>query len=117
MDVLCGGATRRGAETCWTPIATGLTPHGLRHSHRTMLEDLGIAPVLIDDRMGHKDGSVQRRYTHVTARMRQRLARKLTEEWEESLRARYRMYPESLVTALNTLLDAHAQAKNSLIIP
>jgi hypothetical protein len=29
------------ADACWLPIAPGLTPHGLRHSHRTVMEELG----------------------------------------------------------------------------
>lgn len=29
------------ADACWLPIAPGLTPHGLRHSHRTLIKELG----------------------------------------------------------------------------
>lgn len=29
------------ADSCWLPISKGLTPHGLRHTHRTVMEDLG----------------------------------------------------------------------------
>ena len=32
-------AGRAGA--CWLPIADGLTPHGLRHLHKTLMEELG----------------------------------------------------------------------------
>ncbi len=64
-----GGASER-AEACWLPIAKGLTPHGLRHTHRTMMEDLGTEKVLMDERMGHIDGSVSARYAHVTPGMR-----------------------------------------------
>ncbi|MEV6845288.1 tyrosine-type recombinase/integrase [Actinoplanes sp. NPDC051411] len=66
------GATRR-ADTCWLPIAKGLTPHGLRHSHKTAMQELGVPSTLQDDRMGHADGSVQARYSHITATMCQRL--------------------------------------------
>jgi integrase len=59
------------ADACWLPIAKGLTPHGLRHSHRTHMEDLGTEKVLMDERMGHIDGSVSARYAHVTPGMRQ----------------------------------------------
>ena len=58
------------AEMCGVPIAVDLTPHGLRHSHRTNLEEAGIRPVLIDERIGHDDGSVRRCYTHITQAMR-----------------------------------------------
>jgi integrase len=37
----------------------GLTPHGLRHTHKTLMEELGTPGKLMDERMGHEDGSVQ----------------------------------------------------------
>jgi hypothetical protein len=52
------------AEACWLPIAPGLTPHRLRHSYKTMMEDLGTPKPLMDAQMGHSDGSVQARYSH-----------------------------------------------------
>lgn len=94
------------ADACWLPIARGLTPHGLRHSHKTVMEELGIPPKLMDERMGHEDGSVQARYSHITARMRNRLMGELTEQWEESLDARLAMQARSPVTALDALLRA-----------
>lgn len=97
------------AEACWVPIAPGLTPHGLRHSHRTLMEELGTPPVLADERMGHTDGSVQRRYTHVTADMRARLAEELTRCWESALDARLAMSEVSPVAVLDELLQARAK--------
>ena len=47
-------------------VAKGLTRHGLCHTHRTMMEDLGTEKVLMDERMGRIDGSVSPRYAHVT---------------------------------------------------
>ena len=96
---------------CWMPIAADLTPHGLRHSHRTRLEESGIRPVLIDERMGHEDGSVQRRDTHVTQAMRDELQEVLTARWEASLDARAAMSPGSPVTVLDGLLRARHEAK------
>jgi len=92
------------AEACWLPVAAGLTPHGLRHTHRTLMEELGIPPKLMDERMGHLDGSVQSRYTHVTATMRQQLLDGLTGLWEAALDARRAMASGSPVTALDRLL-------------
>ena len=57
------------AEACWLPIAPGLTPHGLRHTYKTLMVELGTPAKLMDDRMGHQDGSVQARYAHVTPDM------------------------------------------------
>lgn len=101
------GATDR-ADACWTPIAKGLTPHGLRHTHRTMMEDLGTPKVLMDERMGHIDASISARYAHVTPTMRKRLMLALTEQWEAALDARLAMNPTSPVRALNGLLRTRA---------
>ncbi|WP_219910738.1 LacI family DNA-binding transcriptional regulator [Saccharothrix carnea] len=92
------------ADACWLPIAEGLTPHGLRHTHRTLLVELGVPAKLIDERIGHEDGSVQGRYTHVTPLMRERLVEDLTGLWEAALTARREMYPTSPVRALDWLL-------------
>ncbi|MBT2895649.1 LacI family DNA-binding transcriptional regulator [Streptomyces sp. McG3] len=98
------GAAAR-ADACWLPIAKGLTPHGLRHTHRTMMEDLGTEKVLMDERMGHIDGSVSARYAHVTPGMRRRLMLGLTEQWEAALAARRALHPRSPVSALDRLLQ------------
>lgn len=91
------------ADSCWVPIAQGLTPHGLRQTHRTLMEEMGVPPKLMDDRMGHEDGSVQARYTHITALMRQRLLDSLTEQWDAALDARRCMSPGSPVATLDRL--------------
>ncbi|MBT2206843.1 LacI family DNA-binding transcriptional regulator [Actinomadura sp. NEAU-AAG7] len=97
------GASRR-AELHWLPIAPGLTPHGLRHTHKTLMRELGIPPKLMDERMGHLDGSVQARYDHVTQRMRDVLLEGLTAMWEDALQARRAMNPRSAVKILDELL-------------
>jgi integrase len=81
------------ADSCWLPIARGLTPHGLRHTHKTLMRELGTPPKLMDERMGHEDGSVQARYDHVTPEMRRRLMEGLTRLWEEALAVRRGMAP------------------------
>lgn len=99
------------AQACWVPIAPGLTPHGLRHSHRTMMEGFGTPAVLADERMGHTDGSVQRRYTHITAEMRSRLAAELTDCWESALDARLALSSGSPVAVLDELLTRGRKKK------
>ncbi|MDT3395218.1 LacI family DNA-binding transcriptional regulator [Streptomyces sp. B1866] len=101
------GAAAR-ATACWVPIAPGLTPHGLRHSHRTIMEELGTPKVLMDERMGHVDGSVSARYAHVTDDMRHRLMKGLTRCWEASLDARLAISPRSSVAVLDALLQERA---------
>ncbi|OII61712.1 MULTISPECIES: LacI family DNA-binding transcriptional regulator [unclassified Streptomyces] len=103
------GASQR-ADACWLPVAKGLTPHGLRHTHRTVMEDLGTEKVLMDERMGHLDGSVSARYAHVTPGMRRRLMLGLTQQWEAALDARLALCPTSPVRVLNDLLRTRAVA-------
>ncbi|SMC98945.1 tyrosine-type recombinase/integrase [Kibdelosporangium aridum] len=92
------------ADACWVPIAPGLTPHGLRHTHKTRMRGLGTPPPLMDERLGHSDGTVQARYDHVTPEMRQQLMAGLTAEWEEALGQRKAMCPTSPVAVLDELL-------------
>jgi hypothetical protein len=106
----------RVARACWLPIARGLTPHGLRHSYKTLMEELGMPGKLMDHQMGHADGSIQAVYSHVTAGMRQRLMDGLTELWGAALAARRTMAPGSPVAVLDRLLrkDADMVAQDRL---
>lgn len=104
------GAAGR-ADSCWMPIAKGLTPHGLRHTHKTRMEELRTPPKLMDERMGHMDGSVQARYTHITRQMREGLMAGLTAEWEGALDARLAMCPTSPVNVLNDLLQERLKVR------
>ncbi|HEX6682620.1 MAG TPA: LacI family DNA-binding transcriptional regulator [Candidatus Limnocylindrales bacterium] len=92
------------ADACWVPIAPGLTPHGLRHTYKTLMEELGTPAKLMDQQMGHDDGSVQARYSHATVTMVQRLMDGLTELWEAALEIRREMVPGSPVVVLDRLL-------------
>ncbi|MFC0527249.1 LacI family DNA-binding transcriptional regulator [Phytohabitans kaempferiae] len=92
------------ADACWLPIARGLTPHGLRHTHKTLMEELGTPGKLMDERMGHADGSVQARYSHVTPVMRRRLLDGLTGSWSTAMEERRTLAPGSPVAVLDRLL-------------
>lgn len=70
------------------------------------MREAATAPKLMDERMGHEDGSVQSRYDHVTAGMRQALMAALTEMWEASLNARLALSQGSPVAVLDALLKA-----------
>jgi hypothetical protein len=94
------------ADACWAPIAADLSPHSLRHSYKTLMEELGTPHKLMDAQMGHEDGSVQARYSHVTDTMRGRLLDGLTEAWTAALDARQALAPRSPVVALDRLLVA-----------
>ncbi|WP_320784134.1 LacI family DNA-binding transcriptional regulator [Streptomyces sp. CRN 30] len=101
------GAAGR-AEACWLPVKDKLTRHGLRHGHRTLLEELGVPKVLIDERIGHEDGSVSALYTHITDSMRIAMVDGLTEVWLRSLDERLALAPRSAVPALDLLLQERA---------
>lgn len=74
------------------------------------MEGFRTPPKLMDERLGHIDGSVQARYTHITKEMRADLMAALTAEWEASLDARLAMCPTSPVAVLNALLHERARA-------
>jgi integrase len=99
-----GAAVR--ADSCWTPIAAGLTPHGLRHTYKTLMEELGTSHKFMDEQMGHEDGSVQARYSHVTTVMRDQLVAGLTSVWFAALDARMQFAAHSPVATLDRLLAA-----------
>ncbi|WP_438872434.1 tyrosine-type recombinase/integrase [Paractinoplanes maris] len=86
------------------PIAPGLTPHGLRHTYKTLMIELGTPATLMDAQMGHADGSVQAIYSHVTQGMTERLVAGLTANGRAALKARRELSPRSPVAVLDWLL-------------
>jgi integrase len=99
------GQERTGpADACWLPVAPRLTPHGLRHTHKTLMDGLDTPSKLKDERMEHVDGSVQARYSHITADMRRQLLDGLTDLWDAALDQRLRYSGSSPVGVLDALL-------------
>ena len=68
------------------------------------MEELGTPGKLMDERMGHADGSIQARYSHVTPVMRRRLLDGLAESWSTALEERRALAPGSPVAVLDRLL-------------
>jgi integrase len=97
------------ADACWVPVAPGLTPHGLRHTYKTLMVELGTPATLMDAQMGHEDGSVQALYAHITPAMIGRLLGGLTELWEAALTERRVLSAGSPVGVLDRLLRDGAQ--------
>jgi hypothetical protein len=89
---------------CWLPIRPGLTPHGLRHSHKTWMAEDGIPEILAEQRLGHQVPGIRGLYAHSSDRMRDELKAALQARWEESLRARAALSPHSPVPVLDQLL-------------
>ncbi|GAB3718294.1 tyrosine-type recombinase/integrase [Nocardiopsis nanhaiensis] len=108
-------AARASGE--WEPVAAGLTPHGLRHSNKTAMVELGMSAPLMDERLGHEDGSVQSRYSHVTPEMRRRLMDALTREWERALDARLELASGSPVAVLESLLREREAVRAGNVVP
>ena len=104
------------ADACWLPIRHGLTPHGLRHTYKTIMIELGAPATLMDAQMGHADGSVQARYSHVTDGMADRLLDGLTGLWIEALEARRQLSPRSPVAVLDRLLREHDRGGSVKIV-
>lgn len=97
------------AEVNWLPVARGLTPKGLRHSHKSLMAELRTPEVLSHERLGHEMGGIAGVYSHVTPAMRAELAEHLTARWLDALDARIKMCPRSPVPALDELLRARAR--------
>jgi integrase len=104
----CEGSGQLPAEDAtiasWLPILPGLTPHGLRHSHQTWMDEARIADLLKSERMGHEVPGMRGVYGHVSPAMRAELKAALQERWETSLRDRARLSPRSSVALLDALL-------------
>jgi hypothetical protein len=96
----------------WLPVAAGLTPHGLTHSHKTLMAEMRVPEVLSHERLGHELGGIVGRYSHITSQMRKELTDGLTDCWQQSLYDRAVMTLRSPVAALDELLQALMQNKN-----
>src|SRR6185437_13805938 len=56
------------------PVYCGLRFQDLRHTHKTMLIELGVPEILQDERLGHHPPGMRGVYAHTTVRMRQAMA-------------------------------------------
>lgn len=61
--VLGRGRNVAGRADAWLSTAPGVAQHGRRHTHKALMEEPGTPAKLMDERMGHEDGSVQARYS------------------------------------------------------
>lgn len=57
-------------KEAWEPIAPGMTVRDLRHTHDSWQEEIGVAPVLGYEQMGHKYPGIKGTYRHPTPPMR-----------------------------------------------
>jgi integrase len=75
-------------EQGWGPVLPGAVFHGLRHFHKTLLDELELPEVIVYERMGHHMPGIGGVYSHVTKPMRAQLINKLQARWIELTRRR-----------------------------
>lgn len=68
----------------WEPIIAGFPFHDLRHTHRTWMDEDGIAEALKRQRPGHQLPGIRGVSTHVTEPMHVPLLTKLQDRWLDS---------------------------------
>lgn len=96
----------------WVPVKAGLTPHGLRHSHKTWMIEDRVPEILAETRLGHEVGGIRGVYSHVSGQMREELKAALQARWEESLKARAALSPRSAVPVLDRLLAPYREPES-----
>jgi hypothetical protein len=112
-DDRCPGSGQLPGEppplASWLPLIPGLTEHGQRHAHQTMMDDLNVRYVLQADRMGHQVAGMRGVYAHIAPEWRADLTEGLQRLWEQSLDARLQISERSSVPLLDGLLSARKQ--------
>lgn len=73
------------------PELAGMVPHGLRHGHKTWLDEDGHPRVAVEERMGHELPGVEGTYSHVTVEMERRIMESLQTRWEKAVERRQNM--------------------------
>lgn len=102
-----------GRPASWLPISMGLSPHDLRRSMRTWLQDGGIPMTAAEKRMGHEVPGVDAVYNVVTEGQRQMVLECLEGRWWDALAARRELSPTSPVPLLQGWLDLAASRIDS----
>jgi hypothetical protein len=100
---------------CWLTVRDALTPHGLRHSHKTWMAEDGIPEVLAEQRLGHQVPGMRGLYAHASQRMPEELTAALQARWEESLHERAAIDPHSPVPLLDNMLTPFRAAPRGRI--
>jgi hypothetical protein len=106
-----GRYAARRADLSWLPVSLGLTPHGLRHSQRTWMEENKVHHVLAEAQMRHELRGIDV-YRHVTDAMREEFRGLAEEAWRAALARRLEMAPGSPVRVLDGLLRKLAATGN-----
>ncbi|MGH3293044.1 MAG: hypothetical protein ACRDP7_14660, partial [Trebonia sp.] len=100
---LRGRTAAASAEWCWVPVARGLTPHSLRHSQRTEMDERRVPQVFAELQMRHEQKGIDV-YRHVTDTMREDYREIMGEAFRTALLRRLELSPASPVAAAEMLL-------------
>lgn len=83
----------------WAPIlGQSGTPekrgkvHGLRHSHKVMLDEMLVPPVVSEGRLGHKRRNIEATYSHESPEMVRMVTEGFQARWERTLMERARLF-------------------------
>ena len=68
----------------WEPIIAGFRFRDLRHTHRTWMDEDGIAEALKSQRLGHQLPGIRGVYAHATEPMQAPLLAALQHRWLDS---------------------------------
>jgi integrase len=80
-------------ETSAVDVPEGVSPHWLRHTHKTWLRDAKCDPVAINERIGHKTEGMDGIYVHPTDAMRVEILEVLEVIWAQARNARVEPEP------------------------
>ncbi len=77
-------ARRRGTpgHPGWDPLVLGMKVHGIRHSHKAVLEAAGIPDAAIETRLGHAPSGISGVYSHVLRETEDRIVKALQSRYE-----------------------------------
>lgn len=92
--------------------------HGLRHSHKVMLDELLLPTAASEGRLGHKLRGIVATYSHESPQMVEMVTSGLQARWEQTLRQRAAMFGgRSSVPLLDDLLKPYREAVRKVDLP
>jgi integrase len=95
---------RIGRELSWVRTQQ-ISTHWIRHTTLTyQFSEDGIPEILAEQRLGHQIPEMRGLYAHASQQMREKLTAALQARWDESLRQRAAIDPNSPVPLLDNLL-------------
>lgn len=81
-----GNLQRKNPPVRIQPAKTGLTFHGLRHSHKTWMIADGVPEIAQSARLGHTlDDKIQKVYSHIANEVKHRLLKGVQDRWDKAV--------------------------------